>query len=444
LIAFCTTCKGRVQHIEQTLPKNLADNASFKDAIFIILDYNSPDHLLGYLKSFHRPDLESGRLVVYSYREPGPFHMAHAKNMAHRLGMLEGADILVNLDADNYTGADFAHYITSQFRRENVFLWAKMIKDGAGRLPKGISGRIAVSRHAFLNSGGYDEKYDTWSPDDKDFQTRLRRLGYSAREIRQQYLQAILHNDKMRFKEYRHAQTGMGEDQFNKEIFESDATIANYGKIGTGRVFRNFDFDTPIEIAPLPTRIFGIGMHKTATTSLDGALKILGTDSAHWETAHWAKAIFDEMNTWGRSLTLEKSYALSDLPIPLLYEKLDAAYPGSKFILTIRDEDRWIRSVRNHWSHDHNPFRAAWSTDPFTHKVHKALYGQKGFDEEIFRARYRRHNAEVMEYFKDRPLDLLIMDMEKDTGWQELCPFLNKPIPAEDYPKAFVTRKASV
>lgn len=50
---------------------------------------------------------------------------------------------------------------------------------------------------------------------------------------------------------------------------------------------------------------------------------------------------------------LERHYALCDPPIPILYEKLDQAYPGSKFILTVRNEDKWLTSVRNHWSREH-------------------------------------------------------------------------------------------
>ena len=146
--------------------------------------------------------------------------MAHAKNMAHRLGILERCAPLVNVDAGNFTGPNprseiwhvsgFAQYLAGQFYDERrtaapVFLWSRMVKDGDGRLPRGISGRIAVTAQAFLKSGGYDEQYNTWGPDDKDFELRLQRLGYEARVLYPAYLDAILHNDKMRFKEYRHA-----------------------------------------------------------------------------------------------------------------------------------------------------------------------------------------------------------------------------------------------
>ena len=301
-IVFAITCKGRVQHIEQTLPKNIKDNEGYSNAKFVLLDYGSQDNLAGYLKSNHQKDISSGRLVVYSFPEAESFKMAHAKNMAHRVGILEGADILVNLDADNYTEYGFASYIAQEFKKsKDIFLWARMIKDKEGRLPRGISGRIVVSKHAFLNAGGYDEKYDTWGPDDKDFTARLRRLGYYAQEIEPKYLRAILHNDRMRFKEYQHVQAETGEDAFD---VQSDATIANFGKFGKGVVYRNFDFSRPIVLGDVPTRVFGIGMHKTGTTSLHTALVKLGFDSAHWKSTHWAKAIWKELTTTGKSLTL--------------------------------------------------------------------------------------------------------------------------------------------
>ena len=436
MIVFCTTCKGRAQHVELTLPRNLADNPTAK---FLILDYNSQDHLAAYLRAKHRAEIDSGRLVVYRFPVPAAFRMAHAKNMAHRLGIAEGGDVLVNLDADNLTGPGFADYVGAQFREHGneAFLWARMLP---GVLPRGISGRIAVPAQAFINAGGYDERFETWAPDDKDFNARLRRMGYQAHEIDPRFLDGLNHNDRMRFKEYPEAAEYQGGEDEWEAVAASGKTVANFGRFGTGVVFRNFGRE-PIELGPMPTRIFGIGIHKTATTSLHQALRLLGIDSAHWKSAHWAKAIFDEMRSAGTSRTLERHYALSDLPIALLFRELDQAYPRSKFILTIRGERRWLESVRNHWSHDSNPFRADWSKDPFTHRVHRELYGTKGFDAGVMLARYRSHNMEVREYFKSRPEDLLIMDMDAGAGWHQLCGFLKKPIPEVDYPVAFATRK---
>ena len=425
-VAFCTTCKGRVQHVEETLPANLRDN---QHATIVLVNYNSPDHLDEFVRRNHMRDVESGRLVVYRFTEHGPFRMAHAKNLAHRLALLENADALVNVDADNFAGRGFDEYVARELAGGDAFLWAHMRK---GEMRRGISGRIAVPAHAFLAAGGYDEVFATWGPDDKDFNVRLRRLGFQAVEIDPRFLTAVSHNDKMRFREYPHVAAAEVAEEFNLPGRE-EARIVNGGAFGLGVVYKNFGRD-PIELSPLPTRIFGIGMHKTATTSLHKALRTLRIDSAHWKSAHWAKAIWEEMHKDGRSRTLERHYALCDLPIPLLFRELDAAYPGSKFILTIRDEDEWVESVRTHWS-DKNPFRGQWDEDPFTHVIHREIYGRTRFDEAVMRERYRRHNAEVLDYFKGRR-DLLVMNMSQGAGWYELCGFLRKPIPHERYPRA--------
>ncbi len=434
-VVFCTTCKGRAEHVKITLPRNLAENP---DAKIVLLNYNSPDDLLEYLRLSHSQDIERGRLVVYSYYDSPTFRMAHAKNMVHRLGIKEGGDILVNLDADNFAGEGFDWYVEEKFQEEDVFLWSRMIKTGPNRMPRGISGRIVVSKHQFLNAGGYDERFETWSPDDKDFNTRLRNMGYLAHEVDRRYLNGLMHNDRLRFKDYPQAETDSDCDAF-EEIRYSKSTLVNNGNFGCGKVYRNFSQDS-LDLKPLPTRVFGIGMHKTGTTSLHEAFKKLGLDSAHWKSAHWAKAVWQEMKNSGRSGVLEKSYALCDLPFTLLFRELDIAYPGSKFILTTRNEDKWIRSVESHWDPSINPFRGAWDADPFTHQIHRELYGRKTFDREVFLERFRRHNAEVISFFQDRSSDLLVIDVDEQPTWGPLCMFLDLPVPVGQYPRAFKTK----
>ncbi len=423
-IVFVTTCKNRAAHLARTLPKNLEDNPR---STFLVLDYGSQDDLTSVLMPYR--DFKYGRLVVYHYPTDGPFRMAHAKNMAHRLGILEGADVLVNLDADNYLGAGFEDFVAERFESD-TFLWSGLVQ-GLGRKMRGVSGRIAVTPQAFLKAGGYDEKkYDTWGPDDKDFNARLCHLGYRPVQIDRNYLAAIPHGDGVRFKEYPEArENALGEEA---ELPPPETAVANFGKFGMGEVLGP---GGALQLGPIPTRIFGIGLHKTATSSLHAALQILGYESAHWESGAWAKSVWDEVRAGGIAPTLEKFYAASDLPISILYKELDRAYPGSKFILTIRNEAEWLRSVRDHFSYK-NPFRWEWDVYPFSNVIHQAIYGRKTFDYHTFRARYRWHNAEVIEHFKNRPDDLLVM---RTPAWTDLCRFLGNPVPSVDYPRKFVT-----
>jgi hypothetical protein len=43
-------------------------------------------------------------------------------------------------------------------------------------------------------------------------------------------------------------------------------------------------------------------------------------------------------------------------------------------------------------------------------------------------------NQDVTEYFKDRPGDLLVMDITRDGQWNKLCPFLNLRRPFRRFP----------
>ncbi len=448
-IVFCTTCKGRAEHLRQTLPKNLADNPN---STFVVLDYNSDDDLLDYLSAEHAAEITSGRLVVYSCIDSPVFRMAHAKNMAHRCGALEGADVLVTLDADNFAGLGFENYVTHKFAIEKGLSFitpefAALPKPGHRFngidplfLGRGFAGRLAIRANDFIKVGGYDQDFETWRGEDMDIIERLKRTGLKQGFIDACYLNAIPHGSGIRFKEYPHAEKYETTEVYSA-AHNAKNTIVNYGDIGCGIVYRNFDTSLPIVLHPLPTRVFGIGLQRTATSSLHQAFQILGYDSGHWKSGDWALAIWQEMNRWGRSATLERDYALCDNPIPLLYRKLDAAYPGSKFVLTIRDEDNWLESVKSLWSYDLNPQRWTWDVDRFSHKVHGITYGQITFDADVFLARYRRHNDEVREYFAKRPDDLLVMSMDSGDGWRELCSFLDRPLIAAAFPRKNQTAK---
>lgn len=452
-IVFCTTCKGRTQHIKDTLPFSLRDNADYENCKFFILDYGDSGELAEYLRANHQPDIESGRVVVYRYfgertpqqpmRRDFPFEMAHAKNLAARCGMLEGADILVTLDADNSTGPGFAQFIANLFREPGIFLCPDFrtihaTPHGPQRPLRGYAGRLAIRAQDFIKLGGYDENFTTWQGEDIDLLARLRRLNYTERYFGNHFLKVIPHGAEVRFAEYPDAQKHEKKGEFNR-LENRKETVVNNGNFGVGKVYRNFG-TTPVMLGHVPTRIFGIGMQRTATTSLDRAFKILGFDSLHWGTGEAAR-IWHEMQALGRSPTLERFYAVSDNPMPLLYKQLDALYPGSKFILTIRDRDKWLASVERLWDPKHNPARWIWDKYPITNRIHKAIYGRTDFNAKVFLRRYLDHNIEVLEYFRGREQDLLEIDIEAGDRWPELCEFLSVPVPPIPFPLVSHTSK---
>jgi 3'(2'),5'-bisphosphate nucleotidase len=179
-------------------------------------------------------------------------------------------------------------------------------------------------------------------------------------------------------------------------------------------------------------KIFGIGLSKTGTTSLANALQILGYKTkdnmgvVKYATGDLLSVDLD---------VVDAHDALTDTPIPSLYHALDARYPGSKFILTVRDSEGWLKSCKKQFTERF----AEVQTD--AHKrLFLDLYGTDAFDEHRFASGYARFVAGVIEYFKDRPHDLLIIDVAAGEGWEKLCPFLERPMPDVPFPKANVTQ----
>ena len=53
--------------------------------------------------------------------------------------------------------------------------------------------------------------------------------------------------------------------------------------------------------------------------------------------------------------------------------------------------------------------------------------------------KYAQHNTDIIAHFKDRPNDLLVLDLTKGDTWQPLCDFLEVSIPNLPFPKENVT-----
>lgn len=136
--------------------------------------------------------------------------------------------------------------------------------------------------------------------------------------------------------------------------------------------------------------------------------------------------------------TAGEAESFEDWPWILLYRELDHAFPGSKFILTVRDPDRWLSSYRAMLDAEGKPdalltrYRSFIFGQPF-----ESLTGQGMVD------RVARHNREVREYFTDRPDDLLVVDWEKGDGWAQLSAFLGRPAPELAFPHLNRRRRAS-
>lgn len=168
-------------------------------------------------------------------------------------------------------------------------------------------------------------------------------------------------------------------------------------------------------------KIFGIGLSKTGTNSLTQALGMMGYNITHYPPPDMFEV-----------LAADKLDGCTDIPTALRYKVLDKKFPGSKFILTMRDKDAWLKSVRDHFKRRPSSTLNAWGK-----KNRKELYGGLTADECDFSAVFDAHHEDVFEYFNGRD-DLLILDLEAPYKWEDLCQFLGQPAVNENikYPIA--------
>jgi len=160
-------------------------------------------------------------------------------------------------------------------------------------------------------------------------------------------------------------------------------------------------------------KAWGIGLGRTGTTSFCEALRALG----YKHVVHNPR--FEELPLLDGA---------ADNGCTIFYKYLDYKFPESKFILLTRDLDSWLAS--SEYIHGHKPVDR---TEDLLIMRRMLLYGTVVFDREKFIDAYHRHHEDVRTYFRNRPADLLEMDITRGDGWETLCPFLRLPVPDQPF-----------
>jgi hypothetical protein len=182
-------------------------------------------------------------------------------------------------------------------------------------------------------------------------------------------------------------------------------------------------------------KVFGLGLSKTGTNSLAEALNTLGIKTIHWP--HDQKT-YDELKNGNYRLSLLEEYqGVVDTPVAPYYAQFDSIYPGSKFILTVRDTRSWLRSAETHWRVEMDPLSQEHPEREYRDFISACVYGTIKFNRDRFLYVYNTHLQNVCRYFWDRPNDLLVMDICQGDGWEKLCPFIGSPIPEVPFPHAY-------
>ncbi|BAU50345.1 hypothetical protein SVA_3811 [Sulfurifustis variabilis] len=175
-------------------------------------------------------------------------------------------------------------------------------------------------------------------------------------------------------------------------------------------------------------KVVGIGFGKTGTSTLATCLRQFGFRHKTWDKRLYDAYARGDLRPINEALEAHDSF--DDWPWPVLYREIDARYPGSKFILTVRkDPETWLRSLETHARRRADRTRI-WR-----------IYGLEPdhFDSAKVRQRYLQHIDEVHAYFKDRPRDFLEVCWEAGDGWDKLAAFLEMPLPQMPFPHAYRT-----
>ena len=170
------------------------------------------------------------------------------------------------------------------------------------------------------------------------------------------------------------------------------------------------------------TRVFGIGLPKTATSSLASALSVLCYKPLHDDYVARTAIEYEAKNGLKLLSSLNEYNAFADIPFDNIFRELDKAYPGSKFVLTTRCRDSWLLSRRKHVMGNRRTLR---------YRGEELRINVPGW-----KKRWTEHHSAVLEYFAGRPNDLLVLRICDGEGWGKLCPFLGEPNPDTPFPRS--------
>ena len=157
-------------------------------------------------------------------------------------------------------------------------------------------------------------------------------------------------------------------------------------------------------------KIFIIGFNKTGTRTLYHYFRKNSIPSIHWDNGRLAKQIKYNYENGIKILTGYENYIVfSDMEDKNnlnyahvdYFREFDKMHPESKFILNIRDVEKWIKSRNNHGN--------------YTEEICKKLNVTKEVLNQKWREDYYNHKKNVINYFSDKPNKLLIFNIEEDS-----------------------------
>jgi hypothetical protein len=183
-------------------------------------------------------------------------------------------------------------------------------------------------------------------------------------------------------------------------------------------------------------KIFQIGFNKCGTSSLDDLFSKYSRPeikTIHWDYGKLAYSIhknilnnipslndYPNINFYGdMECIIKKDHKFEMIYGFKYFYVFDKEYPNSKFILNTRNIDNWISSRLKHYSAHYLLDGELQECEEKMHYYHKHMdvYNINSVDDLILKWKYQwhTHHNNVIKYFRDRPKDLLVFDIEKDS-----------------------------
>jgi len=196
-------------------------------------------------------------------------------------------------------------------------------------------------------------------------------------------------------------------------------------------------------------KIFCICFGKTGTTSLRAFFAALGFkpgDQAKGEllVREWALRNFEPIIELANS-----AQVFSDIPFSLhfTFSALDMAFPGSKFVLSVRDSaEQWYASLLRFNTLIVGKGRLPTGDDlkefSYRHRgwvleAAQLIYGvseEDPFNKSRLMAAYENHNYAVQQYFRYRPKTLIVVNLADDGAARKMCEFLGLSYAGQSMP----------
>lgn len=176
--ALVMVCKGRLAHLQQSLPRV----AAIDGLQVIVVDDDCPQHAGDWVEHNY-PGVQ-----VVRPPSPVPFNLARARNLG---AATVAAPWIVFMDADVLVAPEFSKWL-EQRRDPDCFY----CNDRA--VPE-LSGSFVCTTRSFKAAGGYDENFRGWGGEDSDLYRRLEQAGSTKAQIPAALWAPIPHDDAMRF-----------------------------------------------------------------------------------------------------------------------------------------------------------------------------------------------------------------------------------------------------